>query len=558
MDVEMYFIPDFLAMLGYRFPRDIRNAAPLDSPEYQVGSRRRTAIYPDHLVRIDNRIAFVLEVKSPSSDLERSHIGQLLSYAMHPDVQAEMAVLTNGKRTLVITTRRREPVLEVKQREMPGKLVDLQLLISRQSSASRIGELFIEKRLGKGSFGTVYRAWNASLKRHEAVKIYHADIAVSEASRRRLWQGLRAQAQLHQECIASIYREEGTGAEVWASVQYSPGVTFDKWLKKEAPSARQKIEILVKVARAVNHAHGRGVVHRDLKPSNVLVERAGSSWRPLVVDFDTAVVVGATRLTKTAEAIGTLGFMAPEMSQARPSARFDKRSPLVDIYSLGTLAFFAFFGSPPRAGLASLKIDSLSRRLKELDAGTARNLVTTIIRAMDGEPRIRQDSAEELAKDLEETLSDSQSMRSTTEQERIEEVFLAVDKILRRQEPSGLAFKLYEGNNQVGRFAAIRGVGEALIMHDFDYRELMTGLSFPTTRQYNSFLKNPALASLRNVYGKRLILHPPNMREDGGAYVTFRLSEILDKKPEALAEEAVDILAGIFGILGLGHREPVG
>jgi tRNA A-37 threonylcarbamoyl transferase component Bud32 len=317
----MYFVPDFLAMLGYRFPRDIRNAPALDSLEYQVGSRKKKAVYPDHLVYANGRIAFVLEVKKPSIDLERSQIGQLLSYAMHPDVKAEVAVITNGKRTLVIETRQREPVLDLRQLEIPSRLADLRLLLSRQSLTSRIGELAFEKRLGSGAFGTVYRAWNTSLKRHEAVKLYHLDVTVSEESIKRLTQGLRAQAKLRHESIASIYRWQRDGAEVWVSMQYSDGSPFDKWLKRGEPTLQQKIEILAAVARTIHYAHGQGVVHRDLKPSNILIERVGQSWRPLVVDFDTAFVGGEAALTKTAEAIGTEGFMAPEMSLARRSAR---------------------------------------------------------------------------------------------------------------------------------------------------------------------------------------------------------------------------------------------
>jgi hypothetical protein len=87
-------------------------------------------------------------------------------------------------------------------------------------------------------------------------------------------------------------------------------------------------------------------------------------------------------------------------------------------------------------------------------------------------------------------------------------------------------------------------------MHDFDYRELMVGFSFPATRQYNAFLKNPALGKLRKFFGDRLILDPPNLREDGGAYVLMRLSEILVRKPEALAAEAVKIIAKFFSLLG--------
>jgi hypothetical protein len=200
-------------------------------------------------------------------------------------------------------------------------------------------------------------------------------------------------------------------------------------------------------------------------------------------------------------------------------------------------------------GVASLRMEPLLRRLKGIDPEPARKLVTTILRAMDGEPKVRQDTAEDLARDLEQSLLNAHEMKAATEEALVETMFSEFDRLAGKSVISKLGLKPFEANNQVGRSAAIRRVGEAIVMHDFDYRELMVGLSFPATRQYNAFLKNPAVEKLRKFFGDRLVLDPPNLREDGGAYVLMRLSDILTRKPEALAEEAVKILTKFSSLL---------
>jgi serine/threonine protein kinase len=550
-DVEMYFVPNFLTMLGYRFPRDIQNAPALESPEYYVGTRKRTSIFPDHLVFVDDRIAFVLEVKKPSAKLGTAEIGQVLSYALHPDIQADLAVLTNGVCTIIIHARRREPILQIDQRDLLARLPDLQLLLGRKSLSRRVGELVAEKRMGRGGFGTVYKAWNITLQRYEALKIYHTEVTATAASRRRLVNGLRAQAQLHHENIAQIYQIQNSDAEVLAAMQFSSGVTFDRWTKTD-PGARQKIQVLSHVAKAIHFAHEHGVVHRDLKPSNLLIERQGRSWRPLIVDFDTAVVIESTRFTQTSDTIGTLGFMAPEMFSSPRSSRLKKRSPLVDVYSLGALAFNAFFGTPPKTiGARTLKADNLIKRVRDLKEAQARKLVVTILRAMDPEPGIRQQTALDLANDLEEVLSASPGFDTSTEHEFVDALFREADRLLREEPLPGLKSRPYEKSSQLGHLFRVPGFGDLILMHDFDYRELMTGYTFVTVKQFNAFSASPVVKRLRKEFGKNLVVDPPNPWEEGGAYVMWRLSEIIRKRPAALAQEAVGILRTFYRCLGV-------
>lgn len=554
-DVCMYFVPSFLRMLGYRLPKDLRNAPALESPEYYVGTRKKTSIFPDHLVYVDDLVAFVLEAKSPSVKLGKEQIGQVLSYALHPEIQSNLAVLTNGIRTIIIHVKRREPIFEVEQRDLPEALPDLQLLLGRKSLARQVGELVVEKRLGRGGFGTVYKAWNLTLRRYEALKIYHP-VTTSAASRRRLVNGLRAQAQLHHEGIARIYQIQYDGAEVVTAMQFSSGTTFAQW-KKTNPSARQKVQILSQVARIIHFAHEHGVVHRDLKPSNILIERQGSSWRPLIVDFDTAVVVDSTRLTQTSDTIGTLGFMAPEMFSSPHSSGLKKRSPLVDVFSLGALAFFAFFGTPtPKTNFRAPRVESLVKRLKDLTEVQARKLVITILKAMDLEPGIRHHTALDLACDLEEVLSASPDFDTSTEHGFVDALFHEADRLLNEEPLSRLKSRRYEKSSQFGRLLKVSGFGDLIIMHDFDHRELMAGFTFSTRKKFKYFAESSAATRLQQKIGKDLVIYPPNPGEEGGAFVMWRLSKMRSTQPAALAQNAIDTLRKFYECIEL-HLLPI-
>src|SRR5439155_575902 len=108
--------------------------------------------------------------------------------------------------------------------------------------------------------------------------------------------------------------------------------------------AAQLIEVL---ARAVAHAHARGVVHRDLKPSNVLLAADGT---PKLTDFGTAKLLDAqANLTRADTVLGTPEYMAPE--QALGQSR--EAGPAADVYSLGALLYDLLAGRPPRPAAAS-------------------------------------------------------------------------------------------------------------------------------------------------------------------------------------------------------------
>jgi serine/threonine protein kinase len=101
-------------------------------------------------------------------------------------------------------------------------------------------------------------------------------------------------------------------------------------------STRERLELVAKIADAVQHAHQRGLIHRDLKPANILVDETG---QPKIVDFGVARVTSSdpsmTQHTQIGQIVGTLAYMSPEQVLADPLA-LDTRS---DVCSLGVMLY---------------------------------------------------------------------------------------------------------------------------------------------------------------------------------------------------------------------------
>src|SRR5207245_55455 len=111
---------------------------------------------------------------------------------------------------------------------------------------------------------------------------------------------------------------------------------------------RQRLELLVSVCHAVQHAHHKGIIHRDLKPSNVLVALYDDKPVPKVIDFGVAKAMGTplteqTLHTDFGAVVGTVEYMSPEQASFN-QLDVDTRS---DIYSLGVLLYELLAGSPP-------------------------------------------------------------------------------------------------------------------------------------------------------------------------------------------------------------------
>jgi serine/threonine protein kinase len=201
----------------------------------------------------------------------------------------------------------------------------------------------LDKEIGRGGMGIVYKARDRRLKRTVAIKLLPPELAYRAEIRSRFLREAETAAQLSHPNIVPIYSVDEREGLVFFVMAYVDGENLAMRLHRTGsiPSDESR-RILIDVAHALGFAHDRGVVHRDIKPDNILIDSGG---RVMVTDFGIARAIseGAdARLTATGMAIGTPAYMSPEQSMGEREV--DGRS---DLYSLGVVGYQMLTGELP-------------------------------------------------------------------------------------------------------------------------------------------------------------------------------------------------------------------
>jgi serine/threonine protein kinase len=268
----------------------------------------------------------------------------------------------------------------------------------------RIGNYQILEEIGRGGMGVIYRARQRHSRRIVALKRMLSFQADSQETLIRFRREAEAAASLDHPNILPIYEvSEGEDGLPFFSMKFAPGGSLIDAAPALRIEPRRSVTLMAKVARAVQYAHGHGILHRDLKPGNILLDGRGE---PLVSDFGLAKWLDTTSdVTRTLTIFGTPGYIAPE--QAKRSAA--KLTPAADVYSLGAILFELFTGRPPFLGEHALAViqqaaEKPAPKLRSLIPGFDRDLETICAKCLEREPNARYRSAGDLAEDLERWL----------------------------------------------------------------------------------------------------------------------------------------------------------
>ncbi len=284
-----------------------------------------------------------------------------------------------------------------------SQLTPEQLVEKRASGsiATIIGDRYqIEKVLGRGGMGMVYKGRHIYMNRLVAIKVLHPEQAKDQSIVARFRKEASALCRFSHPNLVSVF-DFGVmnSGEPFMVMDFCDGESLDKLIKRNGNlKIEQCLDIFSQACQALIAVHGQGMIHRDVKPGNLLLCKDGVIK---LVDFGLCKNVGGLehliRLTCTGEVVGSPSYMSPEQCIGK---ELDQRS---DIYSLGVSMYEALTGEIPFDG------DSFYEILNQHIRGTASRepflrknipgeLEEIVFRCIDRDPDGRYQSAEELLK----------------------------------------------------------------------------------------------------------------------------------------------------------------
>lgn len=269
-----------------------------------------------------------------------------------------------------------------------------------KENESLIGKLLdnryeIESVIGEGGMAVVYKAFCHRLNRFVAIKVLRDEFAEDEEFRRRFLAESHAIAMLSHPNIVAVYDVSSCDGVEYIVMELIDGITLKQYLKKRgAINWKEAVHFAKQIAKALSHAHQRGIVHRDIKPQNIMLLRDGTIK---VADFGIAALEDERQDSN--EAIGSIHYIAPEQARGNdPDARSD-------IYSLGVVMYEMLAGVKPFTGDSINEIAAKHLEppvpISEYAPDVPEELERIVEKAMDPDMEERYQSADKLYDALE-------------------------------------------------------------------------------------------------------------------------------------------------------------
>lgn len=251
--------------------------------------------------------------------------------------------------------------------------------------------------IGSGGMAVVFKAMCHRLNRFVAVKIMREDLASNEEFRTRFRAESKSVAMLSHPNIVSVYDVNHSRSGEYIVMELVDGITLKQYLRgKNGLSWKETLHFSTQIAKALSHAHSKGLVHRDIKPHNIMVVQDGMIK---VADFGIANLEKEIPASK-GEAIGSVHYISPEQAKGLP---VDSRS---DIYSLGIVMYEMLSGQLPFDGeddsaIAMKHLTAVPMPLRELNPDIPEELANIVMKAMSPSLDNRYQTADEMYVDLE-------------------------------------------------------------------------------------------------------------------------------------------------------------
>jgi DNA-binding NarL/FixJ family response regulator len=268
------------------------------------------------------------------------------------------------------------------------------------------------ERIGEGSMGMIYRAYDETLGRDVAIKFLLPERVASAESGARFLREARAVARLSHPNIMTLYDVGKESQWNYLVLEYVPGRDLHAlMLERGGPlSADEALAAIRGALQALAYAHARGIIHRDIKPENIMVTPEG---QVRVTDFGLALARGDVRLTREGIVVGTGLYLAPEVILG---AAPDQRA---DLYAVGAVLYELLSGQPPYPGDDPLLVFSQAlhaplRGLGELGVRVAPDVEAFVRTLLARDPEGRYASAREALSALDACIGFSPRVRTTS------------------------------------------------------------------------------------------------------------------------------------------------
>ena len=260
------------------------------------------------------------------------------------------------------------------------------------------GRYEILKLLGQGGMGAVYKARDLELDRMVALKLIRPQLAKNPDILRRFKQELILARQVTHKNVIRIFDLGQSDGVKFITMDFVEGQDLRHLLLEKGKFPPQEAaRLMLQICRALEAAHGEGVIHRDLKPHNIMLDGSGRAY---VMDFGIARSAYLPGMTQTGVLVGTPEYMSPEQ------ARGEKLTERSDLFSLGVIFYELLSGESPYPADAPLA--TLWKRLQEkpkppieVNPEIPKILNDIVMKALEMEPENRWASAREMAEQLE-------------------------------------------------------------------------------------------------------------------------------------------------------------
>lgn len=260
----------------------------------------------------------------------------------------------------------------------------------------KIGRYSLMEKIGQGSMGVVFKAYDEMLDRLVAVKMMSAETTADTELRRRFYQEAGLAAKLTHPNIVEVFDLGEEDGQVTIAMELLDGTDLKTLIRQgPMPHLQKKLDWMIQLCEALAFAHQRQVIHRDIKPGNIQIR---SNESAVIMDFGIARAA-QSRITKTGAIIGTPEYISPEQVLA---IHADHRA---DIFSLGIVFYELLTGRHPFRGptLPSTIHRILNDRVvspHSLDSSIPETMSQVVLRSLEKDTNRRYQNCEQMGKDL--------------------------------------------------------------------------------------------------------------------------------------------------------------